>query len=273
MKTTLLETLRRSQSGRGRWLLLIFLLAAPLIAFGAPRPTPSASPAPEQKLELAVAATVIQHAIARYQTKGIPKLESADLTFKVTSGKTIGGSFTFWIITIGATTTETKVQTVAFNYKVPGSDRSTPSSPPVTASPKPAPTLTPTATPAEVTTQFNKEFLDVNTLTNLDIESFAEKDVNIMAQSVAALNGSRAPNVKQFEDSLIALIDEAAKAAEKTPKIGGAEFQTFAVSIDYSVKFEGSVGASIPVLQVLTIGPKASFNRDTAHTLKLTFRK
>jgi hypothetical protein len=267
MKTTSLAPYRRLRSASVGSILSIFLLAAPILAFGAPRPAPSTAPASEPKLDLTVAAAVVQHAIAKYQTKASPKLESADLTFKVTSGKAGGVGFSFWIITIGFSTSETKVQTVSFSYKVPGSDK------PAAATPTATPTLSPGTLSPEVTTQLNREFLDIKMLGNLDIEAFAEKDVNMMAESLATRSGYRAPNMKQFEDDLVKAIDGAAKAVRETPNIGGAEFQTFSVTIDYSVKFEGSGSASIPVFSVLTIGPKGSISRDTAHSLKLTFRK
>lgn len=265
MKTTSTATYFRPRAAAVGSLLSILFLTAPIVAFAAPRPTPSAAPASEQKLDLSVAAAVIQHAIAKYQSNSSPKLESADLAFKVTSGNTLGVGFSFWIITIGASRTESEVQTVAFNYKVPDSNKPGQSATPAGTSPTP--------TPPGVTTQINREFLDMKTLENLDIKAFAEKDVNLLAESIATRSGYRAPNVKKFEESLTKAIDGAAKAAQETPKIGGAEFQTFAVTIDYSVKFEGSGSASIPVFQVLTIGPKGSVSRDSAHSLKLTFRK
>jgi hypothetical protein len=271
MKTISPTAYRRSQCLAVSLALFLTIVIAPVIAFGAPRPTPT--PTPEPQLDLAVAATVMQHAIAKYQTTATPKLESADLIFKVTSGKQIGVGFSFWIITFGATRTEIDVRTVSFNYKVPGSDKPAQSPSPAATTPTMTPTLSPTATPASVTAQFNKELFDVNTLANLDLESFAEKDINLLAASVATRSGYQAPNMKKFQDDLTKAIDAAAKAARETPKIGGAEFQTFAVSIDYSVKWEGSGSASIPVFSVLTIGPKGSISRDTAHTLKLTFRK
>jgi len=267
MKITTRAIYLRPRAATVGSLLAFLILTAPIIAFGGPRPTPPATSTSEPKLNLAVAAGVIQHAIAKYQTKASPKLESAELTFKVTSGDTIGIGFSFWIITIGASKTETKVQTVAFTYKVPGSDK--PSAP----SPTAAPTLSPGSAASDVTTQLKSEVLNLKMLANLDIEAFAEKDVNMLAESLATGSGNHAPNMAQFEDSLTKAIDGAAQATRETQNIAGAEFQTFSVTIDYSVKFEGSGSASIPVFSVLTVGPKGSISRDTAHSLKLTFRK
>ena len=103
------------------------IYASSLSETSAQKPQPN-----EPRLELPVAAAVVQHAIAKYLKSGSgPKLDTAELTFKVTSGASAGAGFTFWIFTVGATITGTEVQQVGFTYKVPKA----PASPSPVASP------------------------------------------------------------------------------------------------------------------------------------------
>jgi hypothetical protein len=256
MKTTPLVCYRRLGSTGTLPMLAIFAFMAPTTGFGA-----SAQSAP--KLELAVAAAVVQHAVAKYQTRSSPKLESAELTFKVASGNSVGVGISFWIITIGASRTETNVQTVTFSYKVP----------PDSDKPSPSPASIPSASPWPETPTLNRELLGLKTLENLNLEAFADKDVNQLAAAVTERGGYHPPDVKEFQDGLIKAIDGAAKAARETPRIGGAVFQTFAVTIDYSVKFEGTGSAMFPVFQMIMLGPKGSISRESTHSLKLVFTK
>jgi hypothetical protein len=108
-------------------------------------------------------------------------------------------------------------------------------------------------------------------LANIDINTLAATDPNALAERVARPTGSKPPPMQKFQEELLKAIEGAAKAAKDVPEIGPTKFQNFSVTIDYSVKFEGSGSASIPVFTALTIGPKGSINRETAHSLKLTF--
>ncbi len=262
------------RSGRlgfaGKFVLVMLALMTPAMVNAAPRPSPKPKPKPEATpgMQLVVAAGVIQQAIAKYQTTTTePKLDSAELTFKVTSGGSIGMAINFWIITIGASVTQSEVQTVAFSYKVPASVKPPTSPAPGTSSP----TATPKGSPAG---NLNPEFVQAESLdflNKLDINSLAETNPNMLAESLAASTGRRAPKVDKFQEKLLGAIKDAAKAAKEVPKIGGADFQSFTVTIDYSVKFEGSGSATVPVLTILSIGPKGSINRESAHSIKLVF--
>ena len=106
----------------------------------------------------------------------------------------------------------------------------------------------------------------------MNIDSLAAASPNELAEKVAS-PGHTPPKVDQFSEKLVKAIQEAAIAADKVPKMGTAEFQTFTVEIDYAVKFEGSASGTIPVLTILSIGPKGTINREFAHTIKLTFSK
>jgi hypothetical protein len=125
--------------------LLAVALTVPILAHAAPRSTPKPQQSSAPKLPLDVAAAIVQQAVAKYQTRTTrPKLDSAELTFKVTSGVSGGFSVSFWIITIGATVTETDVQTVSFSYKVPEPAKpGNASATPTTTAPESPPTLNP----------------------------------------------------------------------------------------------------------------------------------
>jgi len=252
----------------------VLLVTAAMIALGLPVsgfgqiPRRTASPSkPQQdtapKLPLPVAAAIVQQALAKYQTRTTsPKLDSAALTFKVTSAVSGGFGVSFWIITIGATATETDVQTVSFSYKLPEPAKpGNPSATPTTTAPESPPTLNP-----EIAREISEKFL-----ANVDINTLAATDPNALAEKVAGPTRTKPPKVNKFQEELLKAIEGAAKAAKETPEIGSTKFQNFSVTIDYSVKFEGSGSASIPVFTALTIGPKGSINRETAHSLKLTF--
>jgi hypothetical protein len=71
-------------------------------AYAVPHATPKPQPS-EHNLPLSLAAVIVQQAVAKYQTNTSSlKLDSIELTFKVSSGGSDGIGFTFWIITIGA---------------------------------------------------------------------------------------------------------------------------------------------------------------------------
>jgi len=218
------------------------------------------------KLPLSVAAAIVQQALAKYQTRTTnPKLDSAELTFKVSTGVSGGFSVSFWIITIGASRTETDVQTVSFSYKVPEPNK--PGNPTL---PSPTPTIGASESPSTLNPKFARQ-LSEEFLKNIDINTLAATDANALAENVARSTGSKAPPMNKFQDELLKAIEGAAKAAKEVPDIGPTKFQNFSVTIDYSVKFEGSGEAKIPVFTALTIGPRGSLNRETAHSLELTF--
>jgi hypothetical protein len=244
------------------------IIAVP--AYGAPHatPRPNARPQPTP-LPLTVAAALVQQAIAIYQTSDSgPKLDSADLTFKVTSGTSEGVGFTFWIFTFGVTATQTEMEQVTFSYKVPapakpvGSPSATPTG--AVASPTPANTIA-TLSP-EIREQEAEKFAQ-----GLDINSLAAISSNELAEKVGPSRRGPSPNVTEFQKKLIAAIRDAAMAAKRVKKLGIAEFQSFTVQIDYTVKIEGSASGNIPVLTVLSIGPKGTMNHETAHSIKLVF--
>ena len=231
--------------------------------------TPKPQQSNEPRLELRVAAGIVQQAIAKYQSTGSgPKLDSAELTFKVTSGASVGGGVTFWIITIGATVTGTEVQQVGFTYKVPKPSVS------------PSPVANPSATmPSASTTSPGFSMLNADVarqeaqrFAEMNITSLVESSPNSLAKQLTS-PGHSPPEVDQFSQKLVKAIQDAAIAANKVPKMRIAEFQSFTVEIDYTVKYEGTASGTIPVLTVLSIGPKGTINREFAHTIKLTFSK
>jgi hypothetical protein len=252
-------------------LLAITLALIPVSALPAPRPAGRATPKPEtnhHNLSLAVAAAIVQKAIADYQTStSDPKLKSADITFKVTSGGSLGGSITFWIFTIGMTKTDTEIQEVSFSYEVPD-----PTKPPASPSAVSTPPSQTASTPPEWTA-LNPEVAQAESerfFNQLSFDTLAQTKNSTVVEK-ATPKGGLQPDMDKFEQKLVMAIREAAKASKKVRAIGLAKFKSFAVTIEYSVKLEGSGSVSVPVFTIVTIGPKGNINHETAHSLKLVF--
>jgi hypothetical protein len=253
-----------------RFFALLIVAAIALPAYASPHRTPRSGAKPQPTpLPLTVAAALVQQAIAIYQTsESGPKLDSAELTFKVTSGTAEGIGLTFWIFTFGVTSTQTEMEQVAFSYKVPA-----PTKP--GGSPSPAPSAAAAGpTPSNAVSTLSPEFREQEAqkfAQKLDINALAETNPNALAENLSPHRNGRGPDLTEFQKRLVAAIRDAAKAANKVPKLGIAEFQNFSVEIDYTVKIEGSASGNIPVLTVLSIGPKGTINRETAHSIKLVF--
>lgn len=73
-----------------------------------------------------------------------------------------------------------------------------------------------------------------------------------------------------FSKELVQTIKDAAKQVAATQSVAGAKFKTLTVNLAYGVKWDFSVGATIPI-QLVTIGPSLDRNKTTTQSVKLTF--
>ncbi|PYK38485.1 MAG: hypothetical protein DME49_07880 [Verrucomicrobia bacterium] len=198
---------------------------------------------------------VVQKTVAEYQAALSPKLDAAEFTFKVQTENAQGISVGAWIITVGFARTEGNSIDVTFNYQVP-----TPS--PTPAAPKPP-------TPQLDIKSFSNT---INMLSAADIQTLAEAPLKDFVDILAA--GTKTPKIdmKKFHDQLLDAIKGAAQAVQDAPAIGKVEFEKFAITLLYSIKYEGSGAASIPVFSFLSIGPKISASQNSTQSVKLTFK-
>jgi len=242
----------------------VLLVIGAMIALGLPTsgfgqiprrtatPTKPTKPPAESPLPLKVAAGVVQKTVAEYQTKAdsLPKLESAELDFKVqTEGVVGGGIGIFAIFTIGVSRTEAHVNDVTFSYSVP------------------KPTPSPGAKPPGPDRSFT-----ITDLGAMDINTLAQADINMFANALAADTTTPKVDVKKFHDELFTAITNAAKSVKDVPSIGDAKFEKFAVTIEYSVKWEGNASGNIPVFSFLTVTPKLGASQNSVHSVKLIFK-
>jgi len=257
MKITLPSKSNRSQIICARICLSLLASTIPLSTFGAP-PAKPAKPAPsEPPLPLKVVVGVVQKTVAEYQAALSPKLDAAEFTFKVQTENAQGISIGAWIITVGFTRTEGNSIDVTFNYQVP-----TPSPTPAAPGPKPP-------TPQLDIKSFSN---NINMLAAVDTQTLANAPLKDFVDILAA--GTKTPKIdmQKFHDRLLDAIKGAAQAVQDAPAIGKVEFEKFAITLLYSVKYEGSGAASIPVFSFLSIGPKVSANQNSTQSVKLTFK-
>jgi hypothetical protein len=109
---------------------------APEDACGAPKPATAtasdnknAKDQPENTADLAAVVQLVDHALKCYQAlskdldplqpKGLPKISSAIMDFKTTTGKTIGFSFSIFVFKIGASREKDITHDISFTYGVP----------------------------------------------------------------------------------------------------------------------------------------------------------
>jgi hypothetical protein len=84
---------------------------------------------PENTAELAVVVQLVDHALKCYQAlskdldplqpKGLPKISSAVLDFKTTTGKSVGFSFSIFVFKVGASREKDVTDDVSFTYSIP----------------------------------------------------------------------------------------------------------------------------------------------------------
>jgi hypothetical protein len=227
-----------------------------------PTPRRTASPAEQKKppaqskspLPLKVASGVVQKTLAEYQKKAeaesLPKLDSAEFNFKVQTEVMVGGGISVWIFTLGASRTEGHVNNFTFTYSVP----------------KPSPS------PGPKSPGGNRSF-SITDVGAMDINTLADTDINVFADALAAGTTTPKVDVEKFDQELLKAITDAAQTVKDVPSIGNAEFKEFAVTIEYSVKYEGNASGNIPIFSFLMVTPKLGANRNSVHSVKLVFKK
>jgi hypothetical protein len=204
-------------------------------------------------MPLKVAAGVVQKTLAEYQknAESLLKLDSAEFDFKVQTEGVVGGGIGIpMIFTIGASRTEAHVTDVTFTYSVP----------------KPTPSPGPRPPGADRSfTMTDVSAMDINTL--------ADTNINMFANALASGTTTPKVNVEKFHQELLKAITNAAQTVKDVPSIGGAKFEKFAFTIEYSVKWEGNASGNIPVFSFLTVAPKLGGSINSVHSVKLVFPK
>jgi hypothetical protein len=85
-----------------------------------------------------------------------------------------------------------------------------------------------------------------------------------------ALQATQKP--KPLAEELASTIQSAAAAVKASPQLGSLNFSKLAVNIQYGVKWDGNIGANVPI-QFVTIGISGDKNKNTVQSVKLTFGK
>ncbi len=85
------------------------------------------------------------------------------------------------------------------------------------------------------------------------------------------LQGSKKPKL-QLADELAGTIQNAALEVKNAKQLNNLNFTKLAVVIQYGVKWDGSVGANVPI-QLVTIGVGGDINKNTVQSVKITFGK
>lgn len=174
---------------------------------------------PADTVNLAAVVQLVDQALRCYQAlskdldplqpKGLPKITSAAMDFKTTTGKTVGFSFSIFVFKVGASREKDVTDDVSFTYSVPKV-----ALPPTKGVTKPA--------PADLFEELVKE--------------------------VAA----------------------AATAAQAQSTALGLPLSKVQIQISYGIKFDGNVGASVPI-SLVTIGGNGDYNKNNTQTIALTF--
>lgn len=228
-----------------------------------PTPRRTASPVkqkkppaqPQSPLPLKVASGVVQKALAKYQKEAeslpipLPILDSVEFDFKVQTEVVEGGGIGVWIFTIGASKTQGHVNDFTFTYSVP----------------------TPTPSPRPKSPGADRSF-SITDVGAMDINTLADTDINVFADALASKTTTPKVDVEKFYQELLQAITDAAQTVKDVPLIGDAKFDKLAVTIEYSVKYEGNVSGNIPVFSFLMVTPKISANRNWVHSVKLVFK-
>jgi len=109
---------------------------APDDVCGAPKPATATTSEkknvkdqPEDTADLAAVVQLVDHALKCYQAlskdldplqpKGLPKISSAVMDFKTTTGKTLGFSFSIFVFKVGASREKDVTDDVSFTYSIP----------------------------------------------------------------------------------------------------------------------------------------------------------
>jgi hypothetical protein len=174
---------------------------------------------PADTVDLAAVVQMVEQALKCYQVvskdldplqpKGLPKIASATMDFKTTTGKTTGFSFSIFVFKIGASREKDVTDDVSFTYSVP----------------KPAlPQIKPLAKPAPA--DLYKE----------------------LVKEVAA----------------------AASAAQAQSTALGLPLSKVQIQVSYGIKFDGNVGASVPI-SLVTIGGNGDYNKNNTQAITLIF--
>jgi hypothetical protein len=102
-----------------------------------------------------------------------------------------------------------------------------------------------------------------------------EKDVvndvtftyQVPGHSVGSLSMTKPPTLTE---QLANTIQSAAASVKTCKEIGKLRFKQFTVNLQYSVKWEGNIGASVPI-SLVTLGPNADVNKNEVQSVKLVF--
>jgi|SRR5208337_5010612 len=73
-------------------------------------------------------------------------------------------------------------------------------------------------------------------------------------------------------EQLANTIQSAAASVKTCKQIGKLSFTKFTVNLQYSVKWDGNIGASVPI-SLVTLGPSADVNKNEVQSVKLVFGK
>lgn len=65
-------------------------------------------------------------------------------------------------------------------------------------------------------------------------------------------------------------IQNAAEAVKASKQLGGLTFSIFTVNLQYGVKWDGNIGANVPI-SLVTLGLNADVNKNTVQSVKLVF--
>jgi len=232
------------------YLALMPVVICSVIAAQPPRQQPRQPKPAEAKnvLPLKVAVGVAQKVVADYQNadKNPPMLlDKVDFDFKVQTEHSEQLGVLAYVVTLGGSHTDTEVVDATFSYAVP------------------------TPVPTKELKKF--EALNLEALGTVSPESLSNFAVDALANNLARDTITPRLNVDKLHDKLLESMRSAAEAVKQAPQVAKANFKSFATTISYQVKWDGYIGANIPVFSFVTIGPKIDINRTDVHSIKLTF--
>lgn len=174
---------------------------------------------PADAVDLAAIVQLVDHALKCYQAlskdldplqpKGLPKISSATMDFKTTTGKTVGFSFSILVFKIGASREKDVTDDVSFTYGVPKV------------------TLPPT-------------------------------------------KGLAKPGPADLYAELVKEVAAAASAAQAQSTALGLPLSKVQILVSYGIKFDGNVGASVPI-SLVTVGGNGDYNKNNTQSITLIF--
>jgi hypothetical protein len=86
----------------------------------------------------------------------------------------------------------------------------------------------------------------------------------------AALESSKKPPT--LEEQLAYTIQAAALAVKASKQLGPLTFSKFVVNVQFGVKWDGNIGANVPI-SLVTVGLNGDISKNTVQSVKLTFGK